>query len=140
MTFDRNRGIPDPKKWIPSGRVVSRSDCLDLFPGLERKGLTGAAIFYDGQMRNPARLALSFLKSAVNAGAEVANYVEATEFLRVKDRVQGVSARDLLTGEDFEVRGRMVLNASGPWADILKRRSFCSGSSFDRGLWSSDPM
>jgi glycerol-3-phosphate dehydrogenase len=121
LAFDRNRGLKDPERRIPWGQVISKEECLQLFPALERNGLTGGVIFYDGQMYNPPRLALSYLKSAVEAGAEAANYVEVSGFLRDRDRVIGIKARDLLTGNDLEVRGRVILNASGPWVEELLR-------------------
>lgn len=121
IAFDRNRGIMDAQRRIPRGCVISREECLNLFPGVERKGLTGAVVFHDGQMYNPARLALAYLKSAVGAGAHAANYVGATNFVRNGDRVSGIAAEDVLTGEKLEVRGRVVLNAAGPWAEHLLR-------------------
>ena len=119
ITFDRNRGITDPQRHIPPGQIISRQECLRLFPGLEKKGLTGAAIFYDGQMYSPARLAFSYLKSAVNVGVNAVNYLEVTGFLQNGDRVRGIKARDKLTGNELEVQGRVVLNAAGPWAEHL---------------------
>jgi glycerol-3-phosphate dehydrogenase len=119
LAFDRNRGLKDRKARIPWGRVVSRDESLRLFPALDPNGLTGGVIFYDGQMYNPPRLALSYLKSAAGAGAEAANYLEVTGFLRDGDRVRGVRARDTLTGDELDIRGKMVLNAGGPWVEQL---------------------
>ncbi|HXH09746.1 MAG TPA: glycerol-3-phosphate dehydrogenase/oxidase [Alphaproteobacteria bacterium] len=119
ITFDRNRGLQDPQQWIPKGYAISRGETLKLFPALRQEGLTGAIVFYDGQMYSPQRLALSFLRSAANAGAEVANYVEATGFLQNKARICGVNARDILSGDDLELRGRVVINAAGPWAEPM---------------------
>ena len=116
VTADRNRGISDPINRIPPGRLMSRSECLELYPDLEEEGFTGGALFHDGQMYNPTRLALSFLRSAVDAGAQCANYVEATGLLREGDRVTGVQVRDRLGDERFDVRGKVVINAAGPWA------------------------
>ena len=119
ILFDRNRGLSDPARKIPSSRFISKEECLRLFPDLKKEGLTGAAIFCDGQIYNPPRLALSFLRSAVDAGAQIANYVEAIEFLHSCNRVYGIKARDTLTGEEFQIRGKIVLNAAGPWAEQL---------------------
>ncbi|HEX7972826.1 MAG TPA: FAD-dependent oxidoreductase, partial [Anaerolineales bacterium] len=121
ITLDRNRGIPDPKRHIPPGRAVSRQEILSLYPDIPSQGLTGAAIFHDGQTYNPARLGLAFLKSAVEAGAQAANYLEAVEFLRQGDRVVGVKAWDRLGNQEVTIRGRMVLNTAGPWAPALLR-------------------
>jgi glycerol-3-phosphate dehydrogenase len=119
LAFDRNRGIHDPERRIPPARRLSRDECLSLFPDVERCGLSGAVLFSDAQMYSPARLGLAFLRSAVEAGAVVANYVEANGFLRSATSVVGVTGRDGLTGDELEVRGRLVINAAGPWAERL---------------------
>ena len=116
VTLDRNRGISDPLNQIPRGRMLSKADCLALYPDLAADDFTGGALFHDGQMYNPTRLALSFLRSAVEAGAEVANYVEATALLREGDRVIGIRANDRLGDNPIEIRGDVVINAAGPWA------------------------
>jgi glycerol-3-phosphate dehydrogenase len=116
IVLDRNRGLEDPDKRIPRGRLISRKECLELFPNIEKKGLTGAGIFYDAQFYNPPRLAISFLRTAVAQGAQIGNYCEVTNFLRKNNRISGVSIRDAFSGNQLEIRGKMVLNASGPWA------------------------
>lgn len=123
ITFDRNRGISDPAREIPRGMCLSRDEVLERYPGLRREGLTGAAVFCDGQMYNPPRLVLAFVKSAVKEGAVAANYVEATQFLSQNGRVCGVEARDGRSGDTFAIRAETVLNASGPYAEPLLRRS-----------------
>jgi glycerol-3-phosphate dehydrogenase len=120
LTFDRNSGIRDRQRQIRASRLLSRSQTLDLFPHLRAPDLTGAVVFEDGQMYNPARLVLAFVSSAVDAGATACNYVEATKFVWSGSRVCGVHARDRLSGEEFEVRARLTLNAAGPWADYLQ--------------------
>jgi glycerol-3-phosphate dehydrogenase len=139
IAFDRNQGLKDPRKQLPWGEIISRDECLRLFPALERKGLTGGVVFYDGQMYNPPRLALAYLKSAAKAGAEAANYLEVTGFLGDRSQVTGVKARDLLTGNDLEIRGKLVLNASGPWAEqILEKldvRRLCPPLYFSKDLY-----
>lgn len=119
LTFDRNRGIDDPACRIPPARFLSRGEALARFPGLERPDLTGGAIFHDGQMYSPARLALAFLRAAVDRGARAANRAEVTGLLRRGDRVHGVVVRDRDDGSEHEVRGRMVLCAGGGWSDGL---------------------
>jgi glycerol-3-phosphate dehydrogenase len=121
LTFDLNCAIRDPQRKIGWTRWLSRPDVLAMFPHLQAPNLTGAVVFEDGQMYNAARLVLAFVKGAVAAGADVCNYVEATEFMWSGNAVRGVRARDQLTGEEFEVRARLTLNAAGPWADYLQR-------------------
>ncbi len=119
LVWDRNKGIKDSLQRIPRGKLISREECLRLYPGLEKEGLTGAAVFSDGQMYNPPRLAMSYLRSAVSAGAEIANYMEVNGFLQSKNRVFGVEATDITTGQKTEIRGKIILNAAGPWAEQL---------------------
>ena len=119
LTLDRNSGIRDRQRQIRRSRFLSRSRLLDLFPHLRDPALSGAVVFEDGQMHNPARLVLAFVSSAVDAGATACNYVEATKFLWRDSSVCGVRARDRLSGEEFDVRARLTLNAAGPWADYL---------------------
>lgn len=114
--FDRNRSS-DPRNHVPAGRVISRKECLRLFPGIESNGLTGAAIYHDCQMSSSERMVVSLARSASLAGSRLANYVEAIGFLENAGRVCGVRARDVLSGSELDVQARIVLNASGPWVD-----------------------
>ena len=118
VSFDRNRNLAS-EKFLPPGKTLSRAECQRLVPGVEERGLTGAALWYDAQIYNSDRLTLSFVLSADEAGARVANYVEATGFLREGNRVRGIKARDLIGQAELEIKGRAVLNASGPWVDRM---------------------
>jgi glycerol-3-phosphate dehydrogenase len=114
--FDRNH-LQDPQKHIPRGRVISRTECLRLFPGIEGEGLTGGAIIYDAQVPYAERLVLSLARSAAQAGVDMANYAEVTGPLAEGNHAAGVTARDVLTGDRLEVRAHIVVNTSGPWLD-----------------------
>jgi glycerol-3-phosphate dehydrogenase len=127
--FDQN-GLEDPQKLLPGGRLLSKKDCLHLVPGIYEKSLTGAVIVYDCQMSNSERLVVSFARSANQAGAELANYVEATELLTKGSRVTGINARDVLTGDEFIIQARSIINASGPWLDRILRPT--NGNSLGR--------
>lgn len=119
IAHDRNSGLDDPATLVPSGDVVSRDECLRMNPLISPAGVTGGAVWYDYQMRSSDRMTLSFLLSAHRAGAIVGNYVRARTLLRRDARVEGVSAEDVLTGNTFDIRARVVLNAAGPWASSL---------------------
>jgi glycerol-3-phosphate dehydrogenase len=137
LTAGRNSGIRDRSRRIAGTQLLSRRETLDLFPELDDRGLTGGAVFEDGQMYNAARLVLAFIKSAVAQGAVAANYVEATGFLWEGRRVRGVRVRDALGGAEIDVRADLVLNAAGPWADyLLENTELFPGSR--RGHFSRD--
>jgi glycerol-3-phosphate dehydrogenase len=127
VSWDRNR-LHDRQKHLPAGKALSRDECLELAPGIESENLTGGVLWHDAQMHNSDRLTLSFVLSAAEEGAVVANFVEATDLLRAGERVVGVRARDVVAEtKGLEIRGKLVVNASGPWVDSLtgsRRRLF----------------
>ncbi len=137
LTIDRNRKIRDPNRRIPLTRFISRDEILKDYPDIKIDDLTGGAVFYDGQIYNPTRLVLSFIKSASDNGAVVANYTEAQEFLRSGNTITGVRALDKESGKTMEIRARVTLNASGPWAvKLLNKSSISEGS--DKITYSRD--
>ena len=115
ISFDRNRNLKVRNK-IPAGRVISKDECLNLCPVLNQRMMTGGALFFDAQVQNPARLNLAVLLSAVQSGATAANYVSASQFIREGNNIIGVRATDVLAGDSFPVRARLVVNCAGPWA------------------------
>lgn len=117
--FDRNR-LSDPSKDIPKGRMLSKEECVKALPGVETKDLTGAALWYDALAYNTERLILSFLLSAIDKGARVANYTEVIEFLKDSKAVVGVRVKDVLTGEEFDIKSKMTINAGGPWQHQIR--------------------
>jgi glycerol-3-phosphate dehydrogenase len=121
LTLDRNCAIGEPANRIPPAHMISRQECLHRFPYLEPAGLRGAAVFYDGQIYNPARLSLAAVRAAAEAGADVINYAEVTGYLRRGDHITGVRVMDRMSGDCFDVRAKVVLNATGPWAKWLGR-------------------
>ncbi|MGH7522239.1 MAG: glycerol-3-phosphate dehydrogenase [Gemmatimonadales bacterium] len=89
-------------------------------PGLRDRGLIGAALYYDAQV-DDARLVIATIRAAAQAGALVANYVETTDVLKPDGRVRGAAIRDVLTGETATIRANVVVNATGPWSDTVRR-------------------
>ena len=122
LTAGRNRDTKDPGQHIPSPFVLSRSEFLDRFPAFDRADLTGAGVFYDGQICNPPRVVYSIVRSAMEAGAIAANYCSAERYLMSDGRVEGVVARDCLSGQTFEIRARIVANLTGPFAPAVHER------------------
>ena len=83
LSFDRNR-IADPEKYLPNGRLISQSELSNILPDYDVSNSTGAAVWHDAHIYNTERLLLELILSAVDVGAEVANYVEAIGFLQVE--------------------------------------------------------
>jgi len=119
ITADRNRGIEDRQQQIPWSRLMGRAEVLEKFPGLETRNLTGAVVFCDAQMYNPPRLVLAFLQSAMSHSAAAANYVSLEGFRRSGNKIAAARVKDQLSGEEFEIRAKTYLNATGPWSDNI---------------------
>jgi glycerol-3-phosphate dehydrogenase len=122
VAHDRNEGILDPSLHLPGGGVVSRREALRLNPAIAPEGITGGAVWHDYQMRNADRMTLSFALSAAASGALVANHVSADRFIVEDGAVTGVRLTDRLTGDSFDARARVVVNAAGAWAPDLARQ------------------
>ena len=118
LARDRN-DLPDRSKHLPPSRLVSRDECLALSPAIAPEGVTGGIIWHDCQMHNADRVVLSFVLSAVTAGAVVANHVEATGWIRDSDHITGVQVEDRLGAVGFDVRATLIVNAAGPWGPAL---------------------
>jgi glycerol-3-phosphate dehydrogenase len=97
-------------------RHLTRRQALREAPCLRKDALTGAIQYWDAQM-DDARFTMTIVRTAVSFGALAANRVRVTGFLRQGERVTGALVTDLETGEEFEVRARQVINATGVWTD-----------------------
>ena len=110
--------IRDPAKQVPQGPFYDRPALAQRAPELAaRPDVTGAQVLYESHLHSTERMTLAFVKSAARQGAVVANYAAVEGVLRAAGagRVCGVAATDVLTGQSFEVKARIVANAAGPW-------------------------
>jgi glycerol-3-phosphate dehydrogenase len=123
VSADRNRGVPSMAA-LPAGRLRSASATRREVGILADRDCIAGAQWWDGIARDSARLTLDALQAAYEQGAVVANHVEVdTISVDATRRVQGVRARDLRSATQIDVAARVVVNATGPWAPWLSRRS-----------------
>ncbi|WP_049574449.1 glycerol-3-phosphate dehydrogenase/oxidase [Nonomuraea sp. SBT364] len=102
------------------GRVITPQQALARVPALKPAGLRAAAVYGDHQM-NDSRVAVMTVRAAVDAGAVVLNHAEVVGLRMTGGTVTGADLRDRLDGGEFGVSARLVLNATGPWVDHLRR-------------------
>ena len=98
---------------------LSRSEVLRREPLLNPNDLGGGFVYHDCLV-NDARLTLATIKSAFEQGAVVANYTECVRLEHGDGVVTGLRIRDLLTGASGSIQARVVVNASGAWADSIR--------------------
>ena len=103
-----------------TSRILSREETLEHLPTLKTEGLRGGAIYYDGQF-DDARLLIHMVATAFEQGATLLNYVEVTGLTKdAQGFVDGVSARDVETGNEFSTAAKVVVNATGAFSDLLR--------------------
>ncbi len=103
----------------PRHKILSRGETLKRFPGMAREGLSGAAVFYDGQVVWSERLCVETVLAAHADGAIVRTRAAVDELIHEGGRARGVRYTDTLTGERHELFGRIVANVAGPWVDAV---------------------
>jgi len=91
------------------------------FPMLAQEGLKGTVVYFDGQM-DDARMNVSLALTAAAKGATVANHVEVTGLLKNEEgKVTGASVHDTQTGDKWDVHAKVVINATGPFSDAIRK-------------------
>lgn len=106
-----------------ASRLLSKEQTLERLPTINTEGLRGGVVYYDGQF-DDARLLIHMVFTAASHGAALLNYAEATGILQdAEGFVNGVTFRDVETGESREARARVVINATGPFVDALRNQA-----------------
>lgn len=102
-------------------RILSREETLARIPTLKQDGLRGGVVYYDGQF-DDARLLIHMAATAEEQGAVLVNYCPVTGLTVGADGyVDGVIAVDRETGEELRLGARVVINATGPFTDSVRR-------------------
>ncbi len=114
--YDRLAG----KLGLQPSRMLSRKRTIELLPTIETDRLIGGVLYHDGQF-DDSRLAINLAQTAGELGACLANYCRCVGLLKQNARVSGVVARDEETGVEWPIRARVVVNATGVFADTLRQ-------------------
>jgi glycerol-3-phosphate dehydrogenase len=102
-------------------QLLSKEETLERLPALEPEELRGGVVYYDGQF-DDSRLLIHLAMTAADHGGTIVNYCPATGLLRDEEGyVNGLTARDAETGEEFAIRARIVVNATGVFTDSIRR-------------------
>jgi glycerol-3-phosphate dehydrogenase len=106
---------------FPHPAMLNREHTREREPGLNPNGLTGGYIYPDAQVEFPERVCVELMQETQTAGGETRNHTQVVDLLQENSRVIGAILQDDLTGERWEVRTRLVINAAGPWVDVVNR-------------------
>jgi glycerol-3-phosphate dehydrogenase len=99
-------------------KLLSKSAALSHLPDLSANDLTGGVLYFDGQF-DDSRLSVNLAQTAIEQGATVINYLGASGFIKEKNKITGVRAIDEISGQSYEISAKVVINATGVFADEL---------------------
>lgn len=114
--YDRLAG----KLGLAPSRRLTREATIEAIPTVEQDNLIGGVIYYDGQF-DDARLAVNLAQTADTLGASVLNYCQCVGLVKEENVVCGVAIRDMESGQQFQVRAKTVINATGVFVDTLRQ-------------------
>lgn len=104
------------KLGLGPSKHLSLEETIEAIPTVEREGLRGGVIYQDGQF-DDARMAVSLMQTAVDYGATVLNYCKVDSLMKENELVTGVAATDTENGDHYTIRSKVVINATGVFAD-----------------------
>lgn len=112
---------------IESSYFLTRSKAIDAFPMLKKSDLVGALVYYDGA-HNDSRMNVSLAMTAALYGVTVVNHMEVTGLekdengrlngARVVDKISQINGKK---AEEFTVRAKGIINATGPFTDAIRK-------------------
>lgn len=115
--YDKLANVPDDSPYVH--RLLSAEEAHDYLPMLDNEGLVGLAIYLDYQ-NNDARLTIENIKQAVSDGAVAVSHLKATAVV-ADGSEKRISVVDTFTKELFDIKGKVVINAAGPWHDTITK-------------------
>lgn len=99
-------------------KLLSVKEALQYLPDLSPENLAGGILYFDGQF-DDSRLAINLAQTATEQGAVVMNYCAVTGFIKNANKITGVKATDEISGNTFDIHAKIVINATGVFADEL---------------------
>jgi glycerol-3-phosphate dehydrogenase len=100
---------------------INRDKALLRLPQLKKEGLKGGVVYHDGQF-DDSRMAVALAKTCADNGGLVLNYFKVTGLSKnSKNKIEGVRGSDLISGEEFNLKAKLVINATGVFADEVAR-------------------
>ena len=103
-------------------QILSKKETISLSPNVKTENLRGGILYFDGQF-DDTRLLINLLQTAAERGATILNYAKVFGFAKNLSVIGGVKFQDLETGENFTVKTKAVINATGAFCDSIRKLS-----------------
>jgi glycerol-3-phosphate dehydrogenase len=108
------------KAHLSASRILSRKQAALTLPALRMERVAGAVAYADGQF-DDARYGMAMAQTFAQQGGELLNHAKVVGFERGPDgKLTGARIEDRLSGEQFTIRARVLLNCTGPFADEVR--------------------
>ncbi len=108
------------KLGINPSLLLSRQTVSEKFPNLSNDGLKGGTLYWDAQF-DDARMAIALARTAAEQQACVLNYLKVESLSKQGGRINGLIASDQLSGKEYSIKSRAVINATGVFADSIRQ-------------------
>jgi glycerol-3-phosphate dehydrogenase len=106
------------KHGFGQSKMLSKEETITHIPTIETAGLRGGVIYHDGQF-DDARLVINMAETAVEQGGTLLNYMKVTSLIKSANMVRGVIAIEVETGKKFDLKAKVVINATGVFTDTI---------------------
>lgn len=102
---------------LGKSRMIAKDEVLARLPVIRKQSLKCGVLYHDGAF-DDARLAVNLAQTAVDAGGFVVNYCEVIALHKDgSNKIDGAQILDRETGVKYQLRARVVINATGVFAD-----------------------
>jgi glycerol-3-phosphate dehydrogenase len=105
---------------LAPSRRLNRQETIARIPNVETAHLLGGTMYYDA-LFDDARMAITLAQTAADHGAVLINYMRVAALRKERGVISGVTAVDEESGRSYELRARAVVNATGIFADHVRR-------------------
>ncbi|MEL1241698.1 glycerol-3-phosphate dehydrogenase/oxidase [Flavobacterium flavipallidum] len=103
-------------------KILSKKETVHYLPDLDTNYLKGGVLYYDGQF-DDCRLAINLAQTATEHGALVLNYCGVADFIKKDDKIIGLIAKGVFSKQEFVVKSKVVINATGVFSDAILQKS-----------------
>lgn len=116
FVYDTLAGVSGDDRY----RILSADQTSSMIPLLKKEGLEGSG-YYAEYRTDDARLTIENIKKAMVYDAVCANYSKCTGFtFDDSNRINGAVIKDEVSGGEFNLKAKIVVNAAGPWVDNVR--------------------
>lgn len=111
---------------------LSKEETTGYLPTIEQKNLQGGVLYHDGQF-DDTRLLISMVRTAEKLGGTLLNYTQLKELTKTNEKIDGGIIECIETGVHKKITAKVVINATGVYADILRKKDRNTCTSLMKG-------